>query len=197
MKTSLGHHQCSNFIIVYIFSLEEGEWSSYWLTVQLDKRLLPHTIQSWHPPTNSLLMIRTPRKAQTKRNRDCETQRGWIGMGLCFVQKYGLKYKKLACEFPNWLWVAKGVKSGRIFEGHLTTLHFQLICWLRNLTSTGRESPRPPGQPDLFIPVSMYIIHPFPAGEITFAEWMDESYLQCFKQVWNTLQDNLAHNHVQ
>ena len=57
------------------------------------------------PTTNCLLMIRTPRKAQTKRNRDCETQRGWIGVGLCFLQKRRLllKYKKLVCEFPNWL----------------------------------------------------------------------------------------------
>lgn len=53
--------------------------------------------------------------------------------GTAEIQEAGLGASQLA-------WVAKGMKSGSSFEGHLTALHSQLICSLQSLTSAEDES---------------------------------------------------------
>lgn len=65
--------------------------------------LQPHTVQSWHWATHRLLTTKTPRKAKTRRNRDSETQRGWTGVGLCFLRRRELlvKYKKPCVSFQT------------------------------------------------------------------------------------------------
>lgn len=155
----------------HIFSpLEEGEWSSFWLIVELDKKLFTVSYSPLMIPINKLPLSdkNMKKKAKAREDRDREKWRALNGVDLCFPGHRRLlqKYKKLASELPNWSRVAKGTKSGRSFEGHLTALHSQLTRWLQNLQSTD-ESSRPPQHAELFIPVSPYIKHSFLVGKIT------------------------------
>lgn len=55
---------------------------------------------------------------------------GWGG-SLLPRKRPLLKFKTLEMSCHTG-WVVKGMKPGRILEGHLTALHLQCKCWLRS-----------------------------------------------------------------
>lgn len=134
IKTSCSSMQ--QFYYYFFFSLEKAAWSSFWLTVAFDSRSVATSQSPITMSKNKLpLVTRTWRKAKAGRDRGGEKPRGLDGVGLCFPWKRPLlKYKMLDMSFQTGC-VVKGMKSGRILEGHLTALHFQCKCWLRNPTT--------------------------------------------------------------
>lgn len=105
-----------------------------------DHRIPTLYIQPWHPPTNHLLTARALSKAETRSSRVCKKKSRWLDRGgplPSMEEEAGAKYcKKLAHEFPNWLWIAKGMQSLRVIWLHsISRLHADFGTWPLQKTS--------------------------------------------------------------